>query len=162
MKMNLQRYTQDKACATPAGLKKKLLADLKPIMKGITPMRNKIIVATYVRPEVTAGGIIVPQKTQDEDRWQGKVGLVLKRGPLAFWWDEIAQAAEGLIGKERADAIKAAEKAHGVPQVGDWVQYRASESYEFGVKLGSSDAASCRYILDDSIITTLSDPSVIW
>ena len=45
---------------------------------------NQVLIAIYIRPEMTAGGIIITNKTRDEDKWQGKVGLVLKKGPSAF------------------------------------------------------------------------------
>jgi co-chaperonin GroES (HSP10) len=45
---------------------------------------NKVLIAVYIRPEKTSGGIIITNKTRDEDKWQGKVGLVVKMGPSAF------------------------------------------------------------------------------
>ena len=45
---------------------------------------NQVLVAVYVRPKKTKSGIYLPDATVDEDKIQGKVGLVVKKGPLAF------------------------------------------------------------------------------
>src|SRR4249920_1322202 len=45
---------------------------------------NQILVAVYVAPEKTKGGIIRPGQSIKEDEYQGKVGLVVKIGPTAF------------------------------------------------------------------------------
>lgn len=46
-----------------------------------TVMWDLVLVGTYFRPEKTAGGIIRPMENVQEDAYQGKVGLILKRGP---------------------------------------------------------------------------------
>ena len=40
-----------------------------------------ILMGTYVREEITGGGIILPTEVLQEDEWQSKTGLVLKKGP---------------------------------------------------------------------------------
>ena len=42
-----------------------------------------VLVGTYIRPEKTRGGIIRPMENSQEDSFQGKVGLILKKGPQA-------------------------------------------------------------------------------
>ena len=44
----------------------------------------EVLVATYVRPEKTAGGIIQTSKTRDEDNWQGKLAWFLKLDRMLF------------------------------------------------------------------------------
>src|SRR5438270_874787 len=86
----------------------RLLGDLS----SFEIMHNLILVATYIEPEKTAGGIYKPQKSLDESKWQGKVGLVLLKGPGAFLDDQIA-------------------KFHGRNVApGDWVVYRASDGWD--------------------------------
>jgi len=157
MRIDVTRYTEDKSCATAAGLKAKLLADLGPVIHGIKLQRNRCLVATYLRPNVTGGGIILTTKTGEEERWQGKVGLLLKIGPSAFDYEEIHQ----YMGEVGAD-IDGAHRAFGIPQVGDWVVYRTSETHEMGIEVVPGVCASCRQIFDDSIIMAINDPSVIW
>lgn len=51
-------------------------------------MHNDVLIGIYMRPEKTKSGIIITDKTRQEDEYQGKAGLVLKKGPLAFVSDE--------------------------------------------------------------------------
>ena len=57
--------------------------------------QNQVLVAVYVRPEKTKSGIYLTNQTRKEDEIQGKVGLVVKKGPAAFvdptnsWFDGI-------------------------------------------------------------------------
>lgn len=53
-------------------------------LTGVEVFANQILIATYQRPEKLASGLIVTDKTRDEDKYQGKVSLVLKKGPQAF------------------------------------------------------------------------------
>lgn len=160
--MDLQRYSEDRACATPEGLREKMLRELLPLVEGIQVQRNRVIVATYVRPNVSAGGIIFTQKNADEDRWQGKVGLVLKRGPVAFDYDERAELME-LAGDVHDDVARAAAEAElHIPQVGDWVMCRNSETWEFALRVEPGKAVSCRVVADDSILAVVTDPSAIY
>jgi hypothetical protein len=49
-----------------------------------------VLLGTYIRNEKTSGGIIRPTEVLKEDEYQGKVGLVLKAGPMAYadWEDD--------------------------------------------------------------------------
>lgn len=105
----------------------------------------RVMVATYVRPEMTKGGIILADRSQQEDRYQGKVGLVLKTGPLAFVDDGIAK-----FGGAKAE-------------VGDWVMYRASDGFEiFILDDNGRDGTPCRILEDQSIIAVVDDPSAVY
>lgn len=162
--MDLQRYSEDKACSTPEGLRQKMLAELLPLVEGIQVQRNRVIVATYVRPNVSAGGIIFTQKNADEDRWQGKVGLVLKRGPVAFDYAERAELMDKYTehGTHEDTARYEAEGELHIPQIGDWVMCRNSETWEFALRVEPGKAVSCRVVADDSILAVVSDPSAIY
>lgn len=164
--MDLQRYSEDRACATPEGLREKMLRELLPLVEGIQVQRNRVIVATYVRPNVSAGGIIFTQKNADEDRWQGKVGLVLKRGPVAFDYEEVREGMDRLAEIDPQatvdDARPVLEKRLHIPQVGDWVMCRNSETWEFALRVEPGKAVSCRVVADDSILAVVTDPSAIY
>jgi hypothetical protein len=64
--------------------------------KNLTLATNNILIATYCLPEFTdlkgpEGKPVrfwVPDGTQEEARWQGRVGLLLAKGPLAWRNDE--------------------------------------------------------------------------
>ena len=91
-----------------------------------------VLVATYIAPRKTAGGIILTERGVDEDRWQGKVGLVLKLGENAF--------------KYVYQANGAYEHTGTVPKVGDYVAFHTSDTRELGIR-----GVSCRTI-DASLI----------
>ena len=76
-------------------------------ISGFDLFGPKVLVAIYVRPEKTKGGIYLTDKVRDEDLYQGKVGYVLKIGPGAF-------SDSDWFGDVRVD-------------VGDWVGFRASD-----------------------------------
>jgi len=176
MDIDLTRYSEDVKCSTPEGLREKLLADLGPTVEKMKVQRNRCLVATYVKPSVTPGGIIIPTTSGEEDRWQGKVGLLIAVGPSAFNYDEVADAIQkaeqaafdaagegGPTDEELEAAINGALDSCNVPRVGDWVAYRTSETHEFGVPVaGNHTLASCRFILDESIVMVLSDPRIVY
>lgn len=58
------------------------------------PAGWRLLVLQYVRPERSSGGIIFADKTKDEDKWQGRVGLVLATGPAC--WRDPARYPEGM------------------------------------------------------------------
>lgn len=106
---------------------------------------SKILVAVYTRPEIqkTAGGIIMPdsrkEKEKEEDIYQGKVGLIVAMGPLAYVDDED-------------------NKFHGIAnKVGDWVWFRPAEGWacEFNGVL-------CRLFSESKIIGRLPHPDMVW
>jgi co-chaperonin GroES (HSP10) len=53
-------------------------------IKDIEIFHNQLLCAVYIRPEKTKSGIVLPDQHRAEDRFQGKIGLVLKKGPDAF------------------------------------------------------------------------------
>jgi co-chaperonin GroES (HSP10) len=72
---------------------------------------NRILIAIFVRGE-KVGSIIIPDKTRDEDVYQGVAGLVVKMGPHCYEVNkEIAFTDE--------DRCK----------VGDWVMFRRGEGF---------------------------------
>lgn len=91
-----------------------------------------ILVGIYMRPNMTAGGIMLSDKTREEDMWQGKVGLVLKVGALAYSDEDVFK---------KGSYCKA----------GDWVLFKAVEGQLFLL-----NEHPCRMI-DDYRITAVID-----
>src|ERR1700728_4754716 len=54
--------------------------------------QNEVLLAIYQRPEATSGGIILTPNTRKEDRYQGKVCLVVKIGSACRFEREDAQS----------------------------------------------------------------------
>ena len=124
---------------------KQALLDSIDDISGIEMFHNLVLVATYIEPEKTAGGIIKPDRTLAENRFQGKCALVLKLGPLAFKDDNIARFG-GVTLKE-----------------GDWVMVRPSDGLElFTVDATGSAGTSCRIFEDINIKGRVSDPALIY
>lgn len=106
---------------------------------------NQVVVATYIRPEMTKGGLILPGSVQNEDKYQGKVGLVIARGPQAFVDDD----------RQKFDGQNV--------ELGDWVAYRMTDGWQFTLKGRPTPANPkgeyhCRVMIDVDIKAVLSHP----
>lgn len=66
--------------------KQNLLEQLGDISQ-VELFHNQVLLAVYLRPEKTKSGLILTANHLDEDKYQSKVGLLVKRGPLAFEQD---------------------------------------------------------------------------
>jgi co-chaperonin GroES (HSP10) len=108
-------------------------------LSSVEIFNNQILVAIYIRPEKTSGGVLLPNQTRDEDKWQGKMGLVLKKGPSAF----VDESQNWFNGVDVA--------------VGDWVFFRPSDGWGLEV-----NGVLCR-LLDDTVIRGRTPgPDMIW
>jgi co-chaperonin GroES (HSP10) len=108
-------------------------------VKDYQVLYDNVLVATYVAPSKTSGGIIKPNSSIDEDRWQGITGMVLKLGETAFKYDG------------------AFEYKGQTPKVGDFVMYHTSDSREVGI-----NGVSCRLIPSSLIRMIVPDPDVLY
>lgn len=107
---------------------------------------TQILVAHHIRKTVgSSGRLIAADKTQKEDRFQGKAGLVLMMGSNAF--------------KDSSDA-----RFFGFSvSIGDWVLYRASDGWDFDYVLPfSTDHVPCRLLLDTDIKARIPRPEVVY
>jgi len=107
-------------------------------LSGITVMFNMVLLAAWVRPSMTKGGIIRPGENVEEDIWQGKVGLVLKCGPDSF--------------KDDSEVFFNGQDA--IP--GDWVVFKTGDAWQLTV-----NDWPCRLVRDSAIRMKLIDPSVV-
>jgi hypothetical protein len=124
---------------------KKALLDSIGDISGIEVFHNLVLVATYIEPEMTAGGIYKPDRTLAENRFQGKASLVLKCGPMAF-----VDVPGARFGGTKVEP-------------GDWVMARPSDGLELFTVDGSKSAGtSCRLFEDVNIKGRLSDPSLVY
>jgi co-chaperonin GroES (HSP10) len=105
---------------------------------------NRILVAIY-QPPVTnkVGSVLITEQMTEEDQeealWQGKVGLVVAKGPQAYVDDE-------------------ATKFHGQSvTVGDWVWFRPSDGMGCDV-----NEVPCRTFYERDIIGKIPHPDYVW
>lgn len=101
-------------------------------------MYDLVLVGTYIRNERTSGGIIRPLDNVKEDEYQGKVGLVLKMGPLA--------GSEGAPGFNDEQV-----------KVGDWIVYSIKDGWAITV-----NGTPCRLVPYERIRMKISDPTVVF
>jgi len=118
--------------------KKELLKKLGNL-KDIEIFNNQILCAVYVRPEKTKGGIVLPDQHRSEDKIQGKVGLVVKKGPAAFvdetntWFVDVDV------------------------EVDDWIVFRPSDGWSITV-----NGVLCRMLDDINVRGRISHPDQVW
>ena len=115
-------------------------------LDGVEVFGSDVLVALYIRPQKTKSGIILADSTREEDRWQGKAGLILKLGPTAYTDDE---------GNKFRDISE-----------GDWVVFRPSDGWAVTLNspanLASKDAVACRVVNDIHIRMRISTPDAIY
>ena len=118
--------------------KTELLQEVGDI-KEVEIFNNQILCAIYIRPQKTKSGIILTEKYVDEDKYQGKIGLVLKMGPEAFVDDSGKWFKNMKI------------------KVGDWVVFRPSDGWSVSI-----NGKSCRILDDVAIRGRVQSPDIIW
>ena len=118
---------------------KKEILDAVGNIKDVEIFNNQILCGIYIRPQKTASGIILTEKYVDEDKYQGKVGLVLKMGPEAFV-DETGKWFQGVDIK-----------------VGDWVVFKPSDGWSVSI-----NGKSCRILDDVAIRGRIQSPDIVW
>jgi co-chaperonin GroES (HSP10) len=119
--------------------KKKILDEIGDL-STFELFNNQVLVAVYIRPNRTKSGIYLSDQTTDEDKYQSKVGLVLKRGPSAFdasveddWFKDMAI------------------------NDGDWVVFRPSDGW--GITVHN---VMCRVLVDTAIKGRVVTPDEVW
>lgn len=115
-------------------------------LSNVEVFGGDILVAVYMRPEKTRSGIILTDNLREEDKFQGKCGLVVKMGPTAYVAED---------GTKFRDI-----KEH------DWVIFRASDGWPVTLNsansVSSKDAVICRVITDINIRMRVSSPDAIY
>lgn len=118
--------------------KKKILEEIGDIT-NVDVFNTQVLVAVYIRPQKTKSGLYLTDKTTDEDRYQSKVGLVLKKGPSAFvddrdqWFKNVSV------------------------DVGDWIIHRASDGWSVTI-----NNVLCRMLEDTSVKGKVDHPDRVW
>lgn len=117
-----------------------LIEKIGDLSEFIVPL-NKILVGIYMRPDKTKGGVHIPDQIRDEDRYQGKAGLILKKGPIAFV-DDSRVSFHGLN-----------------PDVGDWVMFRPSNGLKVDIR---SKTGHCILLSDTQIELVIPAPDLVF
>jgi len=99
---------------------------------------NQVLLAVYIRPEKTKSGLILTDSHRDEDRYQSKVGLLVKQGPMAFEQD--GNWFSGMSFNEH-----------------DWLVFRPSDGWSITV-----NGVLCRIFDDVNIKGRVPHPDAVW
>ena len=134
-KVVMQRIAEQSA--TPDDCKKLILEQLGDHDTKV--FHSQVLVAQYVPPGKTKGGIIKPQSATIEERHQGTIFLVIALGKGAFKDDHIA--------KFHGDKLK----------VGDWVMAVASDGIAMDI-----NSVPCRLYDDTRILMKVTDPTMYY
>jgi co-chaperonin GroES (HSP10) len=118
--------------------KQKILDEIGDI-SNIEIFNNNILVAVYQRPAKTKSGIFLTDKTTEEDRFQSKVGLLVKIGPRAFEPND-----EGWF-----DGVKF--------DLNDWITFRPSDGWNITV-----NGVLCRMLSDTQVRARTKYPDEVW
>ena len=118
-------------------------------LESVEIFNNELLVAVYMRPEKTKGGIILPGSNRSEDKFQSKVGLVIKTGPAAFDDPTNQWFADAKI------------------EVGDWVVFKPSDGWTVTLNTASKNpdyinGVICRMLDDTAVRGRVGSPDRIW
>ena len=112
---------------------------VKGKLPGFEIFGNRVLVATYERPEKTKSGLYIPEQSRDEEANQGKACLILALGPTAFKSD----AQYDFVGQS--------------VEVGDWVSLRVYTSKPIII-----NGYPCRIVRDQDIELKIPSPDIIY
>lgn len=123
----------------PAEKIKQAIGDLSDIRL----INNEVLVGVYLRPDtIELGGgkkLFVSDGFRDEDRFQGKVGLVLKKGPMAF----VDDATTDFEGQD--------------VEIGEWVVFQSADGWSVTMR-----GVLCRMVKDTSLRMVIPSPDFVY
>lgn len=100
---------------------------------------NHILLGVYERPKITKSGIHLSDQTIQEDRYQGKAALVLKKGPAAF----VSDSNYDFKGQD--------------VKVGDWVAIFISDGRPIVI-----NGQLCRIVEDQYVRLRIPAPDIVF
>lgn len=119
------------------GTLKQLLKN--PMAPDLNVLHSQVLVMGYVAPARSKGGLFMPDRVVEEDRFQGNVGMVIGLGTGAFKDDTIAQF--------NGDSL----------QIGDWVMYVAGDGIQLFIR-----EVPCRLFSDTRILMKVTSPEIYY
>jgi hypothetical protein len=110
-------------------------------LSGFEIAQNEVLCATYLRPEKTVGGIVIPRSNLNEDLFQSKAHLVVKIGSACQF--QRVNKSDRVLGLEI--------------NLHDWVIVRPSDALAMEV-----NGVHCRLVYDDQIRARIQDCQMVW
>jgi hypothetical protein len=121
----------------PADVVREAIGDFS----GLELYDYQILIGSYIRPERTEAGLIQTDTSLDEDKWQGKVGLILDIGPKA---QEALEIAADRFPHKR------------IPKIGDWVFFKTHDGFLLTV-----NGHECRVLEEKHLRGRVAHPDMI-
>lgn len=106
-------------------------------LSTVEVFNDLVLVGIFIRNEKTSGGIIMPSDTLKEDEYQGKVGLVLKKGPIAAFTDEAEPGQNA--------------------ELHTWVVFAIKDGWPVQI-----NGTPCRFIPYERLRARISNPSMVF
>jgi len=117
----------------------KTITDKIGSLDDFTIFGNHVLIGIYERPNKTKSGVYLSDQTRNEDRYQGKAGLVLKKGPTAF----VSDSNYDFKGQNA--------------EVGEWVAIFVSDGRQIVI-----NGQLCRLVEDQYIRLKMPAPDVVY
>lgn len=119
--------------------KRKAILEAIGDITSVDVLSDLVLVGTYIEDEKTAGGIIKPKEVVQESEFQGKCGLVLKTGPLAYGdWESAEMAGSNA-------------KPH------TWVVFAIKDTWPLQI-----NGVACRVVPYDKLRMRVDDPNMVF
>lgn len=128
-----------KEAARAVDFREYIEAKLGDELEGIDVLFSQVLLATFILPEKTAGGIIRPDENIRQDVYQGKIGLIIKMGESAYKYD----------GPYPYEGVR--------PEVGDYVMCHSSDPRELAIK-----GVSCKLVDSSLCKMRVKDPYIFY
>ena len=115
-------------------------------LSGVRIFGARIMVVKFIRDTIgSSGKLLAAAQTQMEDQYQGKVGLCIKVGRLAFKTDAKHDWGEDQV------------------QVGDWVLYGYGDGYDMDIQpYGTDEKIHCKVLDESEVKGLVPNPGLIW
>jgi len=135
-------------------------------LSGFDVPAGMLLLAIYMRSEMSAGGILLTPNTRREDKYQGKVCLIVKIGP-----DPATVGGAAPHGSDPSTATAAAPQSTRFSRIPvalyDWIVVRPGDCWSLDVNADPqahdlNDFWPCRLIFDDQIRAKVANPGMIW
>jgi hypothetical protein len=118
--------------------REKLLKEIGDLSQ-VELFNNQLLLAVYLRPEKTKSGFYLPDQNREEDKFQSKVGLLVKMGASAF------EDSDGAWFKDLEINLH------------DWLVVRPSDSWSITI-----NGVLCRVIEDSLVKMRVPHPDAAW
>ncbi len=123
----------------------RIMQRIGPALHGIKVFGNRVLVAKFTRERVGSGRLLAAAPPPLEDKYQGKIGLVIAKGTIAFQDDDSHQF--------HGDNV----------EVGDWVFYAYGDGTDLDLTPpGTAEKVHCKLLKEAEVAGVVPRPDLFW